>query len=527
MRSASLLALALLVLPARAPAAVSPEIHAVGFPLLFAHRWGTVEDGRQFSDWSALVLLWRHRWIVSAQGAEAVAWSLFPLISHRRSDSGHCAWTFLAPVPLAHFSRGPGGQFSYLFPALWYRHGSEESPRADAGWAVLPLAAHDRRRAEGSQSSTLWVLPFLSHETRGEDGTQRARLDALFPFFRHVSQPATEESGAAPPRTSLWGALPFTWGWRAGEFDHFSLIPLVFWKRHHHFHIVPFFWWGEGYLSIAPLWGRYRARMVPPPEIDPWRAPLEERFEYFLFPLWVQFEQRRGSSAPFVERHVLWPIFAWGDGGGRTERRVFPLWRRGTQDLNGIQTTSVWALFPLYWHGRRREGAKLLAAHDVLFPLFWDIRTRRLRITADAAQPVVAEREGRWTVLFPLGFRHAVDGQTRGLAVLWPLYVGAWLPEDERGHGAPESTHLIALLNGYQRWANGDWQLNLAGPLFNAQRRGPELSTALLWPLFVTQRDRGAGTARVALLWRLFEYTREGGQRRARLLCLPWRIPLP
>ncbi|MBN1475163.1 hypothetical protein JXA47_00270 [Candidatus Sumerlaeota bacterium] len=462
------------------PVPAQPDVRSIGTPLIFQWQSGELENGVSLRAWSGLIAMLGWAEITFPDGETATQWMVTPLIQHERITSQDASkWV--------------------IFPFVWYHQGPPEGD-GGRGFAVIPLYWRERIRFGELASSTFYLFPFFRRE---DDLSQRSA-----------------EGEMTVTHESRWGIWPVTWGWVDETFHHFNVFyPLNIWEPGHRLHIFPVLWWGQNYLSILPpLWGRWDGSASLPLEGHPEPVPVREHFQYVLFPLWLHFTQEVGEEGIYDENHLLWPILAWGDGGGRWERRVFPLYRQAHWEREGQERDRLWLLTPLYWRRRDHVDGEQTLSYDFLVPLLWNARWR---------EPWEGGREQHVEVLFPLWIRHLVNDETRALWAPFPLLYAAWGDPESEDATIPEfQTRIGILLSGYSRWANGDSLFDILLFGFTRERQDTEIRTRTLL-IFSTQRDPVDDTARVALLWRLFEYERAGDDRGLRLLYMPWRIPLP
>ncbi|NUP89443.1 MAG: hypothetical protein HUU25_06430 [Candidatus Sumerlaeia bacterium] len=490
----SLLPLLLLPAPAR-----GQDLHREGIPVVAERSHGVAPDGTRLTLWRVLLAVFTSRTVERPSGDISATWTLLPLFRRVTDTSTELSsWTAPFPVPLAHRSHDRQSHRTYVFPLLWYGRQAGETD-VTSGFAVIPLLWRDSRLLR----------------------THRSEITYAFPFWRLRLLAAEAEPGAAP-LIDNFGLFPVTWGWRRDELDHVNVLyPLFIWEPGRRLHLVPFLWSGPGYFSIAPFYGWYAAQHQ---EMGASGAPVavDERFEYWLFPLLIRFEQSRSdTSSPYVETHVLWPLLLWGDGGGRHERRLFPLWRHATAVTGSRETESTWILTPVHWSGRTTEEGRLIRAHDVIAPFYG-----RFEWLAD--QPFQAEGEigvaptdHELTVLLPLTFFHRVDGQPRSLWAPWPLFNAVWSAESADPQYPVFVWRLALILAGHQRTIEGDTRFSVLGWLFRRQVEDSEVRTQTLWRLVTTERDPAARTARFDILGGLLGYERLGDDRGLRLFT--WR----
>jgi hypothetical protein len=402
------------------------------------------------SSWD-VALFWRQQRLTAATGETAAQWTLFPLI---------------------HFERAPGSRISFVLPYLSMHRGAEGMAEHSL-WGIIPLVFRERESAPGHEMKRSWVAPIYRHT-----------LDR---------EPVDGQGESSTVRD--WGLFPLTWGWTDGEFDHLNLLyPLFSWKPTESLWITPLLWWGEDYLIFGPLWGRWKGTRTPPPEIDPEGVPLHLTEWHLLFPLYLQTTQRRGEGELHREHTVLWPLVMWGDGGGRTEHRIFPLWRRALSTRGPVEKRSLWALWPIYMHGRSRAGDDLFAAHDVLLPLFADVRWTTFAVRPGDQEPVPQRRDKRLRAVFPLWVEYSVNGHIRDLAIAGPLFRRHWAPPPAEGEVQAHSWRFGLLLTGFKRLANGHSGFDVLGPVFTRERRGPAIRKSTFVLLTATDRDPGVHT---------------------------------
>lgn len=470
------LILSIAALPAQTE---QPQVRYRGVPLLLNHIGVDLPQGGAISAWRVLILF---------------------TTLHETDVAGEVVRGKVSLFPIFHFSHDEASRLRYIFPALWYRNHDEMAGYDARGWGIIPLAWWDNTDATGVEMRTRIIIP----------------------FYRHREAPTGDIENTEVVDINDWGVFPAFWGWRDGAFSHLHVFPLMFWKPDQSFTLFPLIWSGDGHFSLVPLFGWYENSYIPSERINPEGDEWTQRFQYFLFPLYIHFTEDRGESNHYSEHHALWPIFAWGDGPTRFERRIFPLWRRSGESIADVERTSIWALFPIYWQGRIHASGQLVRAHDVVFPLYFDFRW--LTLSELPGQDKTGEIENRFRISFPFWIQRSLNGETRDLSILWPLFIGKWRPESRN---TVFGYRLGILLSGFTREANGDSVFDILFYGFRRERTGPEVHSRTLGIVFSTDRDPEADTARVALLWRLFEYERQGDERGLRLLYLPWQIPLP
>ncbi|MCE9634177.1 MAG: hypothetical protein K8T90_00600 [Planctomycetes bacterium] len=201
--------------------------------------------------------------------------------------------------------------------------------------------------------------------------------------------------------------------------------------------LLPFVGWGQEpgqdpWWMAFPFYGHLRQKL------------FSDEIEFAAFPIWAHTRDGDWQST-----HLLWPLIAWGDGNGRSHRRVLPFWSQ-SDGPNGSRRTALWPI------------------------VHWNTETRGDR-TFDGwfVFPAVGHRTSRdgtfeeWTALWPF-FEWSDDARSgdRFRSILFPFYRAMDRPE------AHESS----------RW----WW-----PAYGTYTSDTETSAFYAWPIVWTGEYRG------------------------------------
>lgn len=335
---------------------------------------------------------------------------------------------------------------------------------------------------------------------------------------------------AGPNLRSRWRYLvPLGYALDRGEERSAVLVPLFAWRtgpkpddKHESFLFTVFGWIirssEEDGIEFGwfPFYG----------DIDSFS--IFDRFQFFLWPLWMRLE---GDGS--VGRHVLFPVFSWTRGDGKRGWRVWPLvghtWHPGSYDRwfvlwpilhlhhNRLWTQTPetkWMVFPLF--GRTTAGS--YHATTVLWPFLGYARDKESGFWAlDMPWPFVRLQQGPGEVVrrrFWPFFSYLHAGSLTAWDYLWPII----RRQEER----------YALVDRDLFWFFPFWQSFVE----HDRERELESTWHKLWPLFQheTSGDWRRGSfptldpfqrnelvdRHFAWLWKVWEWETEGSRHHAR-----------
>jgi hypothetical protein len=447
------LCLAVGLLPGALPA--QAERHIEGLPFVFEHRWGSRDDGTEFSRWRAGAGMWNSESLTYPDGTEGRRVWFAPLFAYTANVDGFTQWALMWPAPLlAHRWRSDGQSDHDEWTALfWLFHRKSvtlPSGVVDLDWWLMPgfLRTTD---PDGDVAWWLtWPLPLIGHNV--DNRADGRRTDTWRGLLWLWSLTRTE---SAQGDLSVRGVLLPLADWHTGTVGEsrrwgwaFPLLPLPIAAMERdsarHFalnYFFPVIWGHEGedpevlghrQRGLLPLFFQRRERT------DQTRESLLWLFPYFdqrwvtqtvdpqertrtgrtqVFPPW--FHSRRVTKSQgervqeedwgilpvtwgriddrFDHLHV-WPIFFW-----KPDKHLFAfpvLWW-------GEDYTYV---VPFYGRSERRHDDSVHETEFLLFPL-WH------RETEHEAGKVVADKRN---VLWPLiTWRHWENARYRHVLPLW------------------------------------------------------------------------------------------------------------
>lgn len=395
-------------------------------------------------------------------------WGVRPLFNVRRSSSADrrdldILW------PLIKWERDEDRLDWRLFPFAGGWRVNRQMGDPDRYFIAFPLVWLQR---DPLHRNTI-ILPYMRIREAEREG--QVTFDALLPlFFRARDDRNAEQT------TFLF---PFLWRRERGELAEFDIFPL-YWHR-----------WGAPphRLLILPLFGESE-------DIDT-EGNVLERTRMILPPLWVKSEWNNGQQR---RTSLLWPLIAWGGGGGTRLNRFLPLYsyQEYTQSGEGFQSRDLFV--PPVLIARHYQAGELYERR-VTSPLFWwwwgpdsgDRLTESWGVYPLFNGGSTETVGTHFSVFDPLFFIEGTETHSR-FALLWRLFHRT---ESEDGDSLREE----ALWRLYHRTRDGD------------------RSRVSIFPFLTFERE--PHHRRAAFLWRVFELTREPEGRFLRLFFSP-RIPL-
>jgi hypothetical protein len=214
-----------------------------------------------------------------------------------------------------------------------------------------------------------------------------------------------------------------------------------------------------------------------------------DRIAYHLWPL-----HARGDAGEYSEVQILWPLFAYGRGGGRYKLRLWPLYGIDRREGESVRQFFLWpfvhrraerldtesperATYILPVYGRRDRGSRHMRFH--LFPLLarqWDDAHPGAHRTELLWPIFLRERDrrgGERYALRPLFERQSGEGRAS-----WSVGLGLFGRSSLRAEGVEEERLRVL-------WA---------GQCLRRSAQGVEIRRADLWPLlrFSERRVEGA-----------------------------------
>jgi len=397
-----------------------------------------------------------------------------------------------------------GGKKETLWELLWpvWRIAySESGEKLDARFFPLFYGKEGKRKY-------LVVFPEIWFKDYGKG----AYTFVLLPFFRD-----RDEKG-----DSLTGFFP--WWVKRGEKRLFAnLFPLIVKKTADQYDAIvlfPLFYRLSGDTYIFPFYADFGDTLIVFPFYG--KGKFKKWFwEAILPPLYFAW-----GDGEYIEHDFLWPVGAWGKGGGRERLALRPLYeytRRGDYRRHDfLAYLGAWG---------RGPGHKL----DRLFPLFNYDRTPTTHSLA-VLWPLWSERKGdstydrRALTILPVGlFRFEEPRRS------WHVFNLAWWAKradaGEEGFRAAHGFYPLysyaesARKEGPRREGTGEFTIhrkdfNLLDPLTPLDLRHFRFSQtplALAFPLFRSSDEEweGGSDKRCGLPLGLFDYSRrfDGAER--------------
>lgn len=269
--------------------------------------------------------------------------------------------------------------------------------------------------------------------------------------------------------------------------------------------------WLPSEFNLSPLYRQRLAEDGSPLEVDVlWPIFHYERTpdggdDFRIRPFYRRVTEPEtnivGRSA--TEHQFLWPLGRVRSDGQETSHRFFPLyWYRRRPNVDGLEETDWYALFPFVWGGTREDGEE---SYFGVLPFYADL-------------PNFLTYDRLLFVLWPLYTRTEKNGNVGNL-FLWPLVGFGSGPDGHRWHRALP-LWMFAEDQAYWRWSilwpfihfgsearNTDRPVDhwMLWPLLG-HRYGPHVSGwSFLWPFFEYLRidDR---LLKLTLFWPLFRY---------------------
>lgn len=339
-------------------------------------------------------------------GTALAVWLRLALALLAAGSGGGCAG-FRQDVHLSPFfsnlSRAGGGrELEAVAGVVRVRRKTPFGPVSE--WAIRPLVSQNYY--ENGDSLARFLVPLGTRKIAGDE-----RILQLLPLARY--QQDKDEEGKVE--------------WRL------IMLPGVLWSKESSGRVV---------RAVFPFGGVIE------------RFITFDRIVFALWPLWMKTERAGRTSY-----HFLFPVFAYGTGGGAPDTwRVWPLWGR-TRTRHYDRSFFLWPIF--HWHKN------------------------------DLRKPEEV-RNKEWMV-FPL-FGRASQGTFRAWSVLWPFF----------GYSKDPAT-------GFWAW-DGPW------PLVRFRQPGPgqkdEPRRWRVWPFW--SHYEGDGLESTWYLWPLLNYRTEsyGDHRR-------------
>ncbi len=334
--------------------------------------------------------------------------------------------------------------------------------------------------------------PFVHYE-RTPDGGADFRIR---PFYRYLTEPEDAPLTSpidGPPDVGL-AATEHQFLWPLGrvrsdsEQDFLRLWP--FWsytartdeagrQETDWYALFPFFWGGsredgeENYFGLFPLYGDFPSFFV------------YERFQFFLFPLYLHLEKQGRDTHMFA-----WPFLGFSNGPTGFWHRVWPLysylseeeyWRFyflypfvhwGEERLDSDDPVSRFWLWPLVGH----QSSDEVSGWTVLWPFFQYVSIRERLTKLDLFWPIFRFQEDKsetsplwqWWV-WPLVSR-VIEDDFRAWGFLWPLI---WFREYD---------DPVGML--YQKWI-----LPIYWSMHRERDEGGVDDFTQIWPLWHHQLD--------------------------------------
>lgn len=349
----------------------------------------------------------------------------------------------------------------------WPIRTEEKTTGGDLALDVLWPLVHAEVRGDTTETA----LRPIARRVESEDSV---RVEVLWPIYRYRKDPGREGTWLLPlffDRTVTveetdrvdrdWMLLPFFFGGSdSQEGDYFLFFPF----------------WG----TTKDLFGTEEIR---------WR----------MFPLYLE-----TTDCEHEATHLLWPLIAWGEGGGRTSFRFLPFWSE--KDVEG-RSWSRSLLWPLFTWGESELQTDDPVSTFFFFPFYGRSASGKSWTT---------------TILFPFFmFSGNVDGY-HDSQVLWPIYRSMEAPDKSAFRLWPFYGHQefrdedgeVKSYQDYYLWpivwdesfamADGRHDVFQVVPFYRSSRYsapdgGSKGSEVQVWPLF---RDRtGAdGSYRMRIL---------------------------
>lgn len=220
--------------------------------------------------------------------------------------------------------------------------------------ALRPLIV--RREPTLGGRTTQFLTPFVLW-SEGETGTGFT----IWPFFSDTSYGSERERQEGESDDDVWVLPVAAWGSEPGQ---------------------------GSYLAVLPVGGTLKGKF------------LAEEITTWAFPLYVRVKDGEWRST-----HVLWPLSAFGSGGGREHARVLPFWSQ-TDSERGYSRTLLWPF--IHWSSIERNDRTVDGWF--VFPFVGHSAS-----TDDTFS--------QWTALYPF-FQFSKDTRNGDTytSILWPIY---------------------------------------------------------------------------------------------------------
>ena len=380
--------------------------------------------------------------------------------------------------------------------------------------------------------------PFYYHRPLPEgEGTETAWL---WPFFQKMESPKVRQFAFRPllnwrhedtggPNRHVFevqGVWPlFQYRKTQGVTRlKIRILPIFWHRRFHHAGgdeevdtaLTPVLFAGSGeklgsYFALFPLGGELKGFFA------------QDRIRFFLFPLFAEAWEGEHHSW-----HVLWPIFRYGEGGGKSSFRLFPffgwkerenwykklfilwpLFARSQEWLGTEHPTDSWFFLPFY--GRQRTPFGRISYY--LFPFFSYQRNEkpgnRYRAWTLPWPFYQATRGDRYwqTYFFPLWGKYRVADTYEKQIALYPIYWAFsyrgertlrkrryvlpfywdWHELDSEGLELRRRIKLWPFLDISEN-LDEQWHLNALSPLWFRDPHGWERNYGDFWTLYRRER---------------------------------------
>jgi hypothetical protein len=445
----------------------TPERTAT-FSLPFFYRYTSEEESR----------FWTIPYAYTRDAEQTRHDVLFPLFTRADGHQGESSLTALRP--LFWHERTPERTWSLTFPLYYYESSEEES--------------------------RFWTIPYAY--TRDSEET---RHDVLFPLFtRAASHDGTRSETSlrplfwydrSPERT--WSlTLPLYFGSWSKERDLFvSPLYLHYRSAANEFEVtslLPLYWQGRsGETSVRTLFPLY------------WEVENEAQREhtFHVFPLYSRF--REGD---YTQSSLLWPLTAYGSGGGRTHARFLPLFLYDETEADeeaGLEAD--WRLDLLYpllhfgGGGQRSEFSLLFGLanydadaedHDFRILGYWyrnrSQEGRRQHYWLPFYYSSAEAEEREFWILYPL-FEYERSGASGQVDLLWKTFTYDWNAEGSEWrlfykfvHSRRQGRDGLFEVNPFFSYTwEGDERamFQILGGLYYRRKRAGEWQSGGLWGL--------------------------------------------
>ena len=334
------------------------------------------------------------------------------------------------------------------------------------------------------------------------EGTESA---VLWPFLQSYSSPGVRQLAFRPLlnwRTAETGGL------NGNVFEVQALWPLFLYRRtegvsrlktrvypvffHRRFHrpegdeevdtaLLPFVLTGDSeklgsYFALFPLGGVLKGFFA------------QDKIRFFLFPLYAEAWKGEHHS-----RHILWPFFSYGKGGGRSSLRIFPFYGRKEREN---WSKKVFVLWPFFARAQEWLGTERATDSWFFLPFYGRQQTPFGQISyyfypffSYQRNEKPGNRYRAWTLPWPLV--QGMRGDRYWKTYFWPFWGKSRVSDYYEKEIAAYPIYWFSSFSTLDSRTARRYVLPLYWDTHKTDKSGRELQKRLkVWPLLELNRER-------------------------------------